>query len=145
MWFPVEKRVVLRWGKICLKTTKEAANHKEWTITCEPQPITPICLIPFNASGSKGNKSLPPLTIYCRNTRNNKIQIQTLTRINNRKNNYLMQSNCIRYMILMHEIKPHRDRREWFSPCWTRRSRNRSLSVVSLRAQRPLELEEMNR
>jgi hypothetical protein len=26
--------------------------------------MTPICLIPLNASGSRGNRSLPPLTIY---------------------------------------------------------------------------------
>ena len=30
---------------------------------CEPQPMTPICLMPSNALGSSGSRWRPPLTI----------------------------------------------------------------------------------
>lgn len=76
-WLEVEKKnlVIIVWSPENLfparnqtsmaKLDKLYRYKYRYIYTCEPHPMTPICLIPLKASGKSLNKSLPPLTICC--------------------------------------------------------------------------------
>src|SRR5262245_7498751 len=42
---------------------RDSRKFCAWAGPCEPQPMTPICLIPSNAFGSNAKRSLPPRTM----------------------------------------------------------------------------------